>query len=70
MEPIKTGWYFDRGIEVLLFLELREDNQGNIVAWSRPVWEAAGFNLAGLRAIPSAPPPVHQALLKDPSRWR
>ena len=69
----QTGWYFDRGVEALVFVELDQpgkNGQASIRAWSRPVWEAAGFQLEACRKMPNAPAPIHAALLQDPSRWR
>jgi hypothetical protein len=72
-DDIQTGWYFDRGVEALVFVDRDQESepgQVNIGAWPRRVWEAMNFSLAALRLMPNAPAIVHGALLQDPSRWR
>lgn len=53
-------WYFDRGVELLVFV----DNVAHrAFAWSREQWENHHFTLAGLRVLPPVPREIHEAVV-------
>ena len=62
-----VSWCFDRGVEVLVFIDAAARR---MFAWPRDQWENAGFSLVGVRALPAAPRELHDMIAAAKGKGR